>query len=137
MKKKPKPDLMEQAGELLSRLAKGERVSHVMYPERSGAIVIASAVLAVAGEVRDLHNVVCDLRDLLRGDIADMTSPAPDDEDEEALCIWAWSFVGGHWYGACGYQAADEVDATATVDDGSLCPSCRAVIHRISEERVA
>ena len=58
-------------------------------------------------------------------------------EDAEEMCIWAWSFVGGHWYGACGYQAADEVDATAILDDGSRCPCCRAVIHRISEESVA
>lgn len=77
----PKPDLLAEAGELMRRFAKGEAISGTLYSDRNAAIVLASSILAVAGELRDIHNVLVDVRDLLRGDIGDMTSPAEFDDE--------------------------------------------------------
>ena len=59
----PKPDMMEQAGNLMKRFAKGEAISGTLYSDRHAAIVLASAILAVAGELRDIHNMLADVRD--------------------------------------------------------------------------
>ena len=78
----PKPDLLAEAGKLLKRVSEGlEFISGSKDPADDQAIIIAAAVLAVAGELRDIHNVLVDVRDLLRGDIADMTSPAEFDNE--------------------------------------------------------
>jgi hypothetical protein len=59
----PKPDMMEQAGDLMKRFAKGEAISGTLYSDRNAAIVLASAILAVAGELRGIHNMLADVRD--------------------------------------------------------------------------
>jgi hypothetical protein len=50
------PDLLAQAGELLQRYQAG-----LYEPTRDTTIVLASAVLAVAAGLRDIHNVMVDL----------------------------------------------------------------------------
>lgn len=54
----PKPDMIEQAGELIRRFGKGEAISGTLYHDRNAAIVLVSSILAVAGELRDIHNVL-------------------------------------------------------------------------------
>ncbi len=55
------PDMIAQAGELLRRLTHGGVIATTDYADNDDrAIVIASAVLAVAGELRELHNVLAD-----------------------------------------------------------------------------
>lgn len=53
-----KVDLLAEAGELMRRFAKGEAISGTLYHDRNAAIVLASAILAVAGELRDIHNML-------------------------------------------------------------------------------
>ena len=58
------PDMIAQAGELLRRYQTGDPISTAEIEEdryyADGQIVIASAVLAVAGELRELRNVLAD-----------------------------------------------------------------------------
>ncbi len=66
----PKPDMLEQAGQLLKAFVKGGDPMQISppfdnndYPPAeqfadSRAVIIASAVLAVAAELRDIHNVL-------------------------------------------------------------------------------
>lgn len=55
------PDMIAQAGALLKLLQQGHRIgaSMAVY-EDDRTIVLASAVLAVAGEIRELRNVLAD-----------------------------------------------------------------------------
>jgi len=59
----PKPDMMEQAGKLIRGLADGTWASSDGDAEDDRIIVLASAILAVAGELRDIHNMLADVRD--------------------------------------------------------------------------
>lgn len=56
------PDMIAQAGELLRRYTDCTAICTGAAPDDAatvdGAIVIASAVLAVAGEIRELRNVL-------------------------------------------------------------------------------
>lgn len=56
------PDMIAQAGELLRILQNGDPLAALIDaddgPTIDSAIVIASAVLAVAGELRELRNVL-------------------------------------------------------------------------------
>ncbi len=58
------PDMIAQAGELLSMLQHGRMIADwgiedlAIISQADSAIVIASAVLAVAGEIRELRNVL-------------------------------------------------------------------------------
>ena len=58
------PDMIAQAGELLRILQNGDPLAALIDaddgPTIDSAIVIASAVLAVAGELRELRNVLAD-----------------------------------------------------------------------------
>ena len=60
------PDMIAQAGELLSMLQHGRMIADwgiedlAIINQADSAIVIASAVLAVAGELRELRNVLAD-----------------------------------------------------------------------------
>jgi len=65
------PDMIQQAGELLAMLQQSAgwiSVDHDYDDDR--AIVIASAILAVAAEIRELRNVLADglLAELVRTD---------------------------------------------------------------------
>lgn len=68
------PDMIQQAGELLVMLQLGKPIATLnpnADPENDDrAIVIASAILAVAGEIRELRNVLADglLAELVRTD---------------------------------------------------------------------
>ena len=53
------PDMIAQAGALLKMLQSGEMISGLRHADDQ-TIVIASAVLAVAGELRELRNVLAD-----------------------------------------------------------------------------
>ncbi len=53
------PDMIAQAGALLKLLQQGHRIGAGMAEDEDDrTIVIASAVLAVAGEIRELRNVL-------------------------------------------------------------------------------
>ena len=53
------PDMIAQAGALLKLLQQGQRIAVAAADDDDDrAIVIASAVLAVAGELRELRNVL-------------------------------------------------------------------------------
>jgi len=56
------PDMIAQAGALLAMLQSGKPIGHGMNSSSADdrTIVIASAVLAVAGELRELRNVLAD-----------------------------------------------------------------------------
>lgn len=75
----PKPDLIAQVGEMLQRMARSEWSSAAMEATTSqwesdderfsamvaadNAIVVASAILAVAAELRDINNTLNDIQD--------------------------------------------------------------------------
>ena len=67
-KNEGKPDMLEQAGELIRRFSKVEAIGSTLYTDRNAAIVIASAVLAVAGELRDIHNVLDEINGRMAAD---------------------------------------------------------------------
>ena len=50
------PDMIAQAGELLKRIQNGHRIGVDWSDDKT--IVIASAILAVAAELRDIRNVL-------------------------------------------------------------------------------
>lgn len=52
------PDMIAQAGELLRLFQLGMPLSDGTHGQDDGTIVVASAVLAVAGEIRELRNVL-------------------------------------------------------------------------------
>ena len=52
------PDMIAQAGELLRLFQLGMPLSAIAHGQDDGTIVVASAVLAVAGEIRELRNVL-------------------------------------------------------------------------------
>ena len=56
------PDMIQQAGELVKMLQQGQKIAVASSPFDTAdrAIVLASAVLAVAGELRELRNVLAD-----------------------------------------------------------------------------
>lgn len=72
------PDMIAQAGELLRRFQFGADLTNWTEPHvdrhdivtGESAIVVASAILAVAGEIRELRNVLADglLAELVRTD---------------------------------------------------------------------
>ena len=93
-----KPDLLAEAGELLRRFAKGEAISGTLYHDRNAAIVLASAILAVAGELRDIHNMLADVRDSNRaigGSLAALVQSLEPDALYESAKTW-----GAQWWGA-------------------------------------
>lgn len=59
-----KQDTFSSAAELLRRFARGVNIGSAAQLEQQATIVMASAVLAVAAELRDLHNL---LRDAVEG----------------------------------------------------------------------
>lgn len=55
----PKPDMMEQMKKLLERYSMADPLAkRFADSERDSTLVIASAVLAVCDELRDIHNVL-------------------------------------------------------------------------------
>ena len=68
------PDMIQQAGELLAMLQQRKPIAYGTDSDDldadDRAIVIASAILAVAGELRELRNVLADglLAELVRTD---------------------------------------------------------------------
>ncbi len=65
----PKPDMLEQAGQLLKAFVNGDEIMQMSPADHSDyrvsdeladsrAVILASAVLAVAAELRDIHNVL-------------------------------------------------------------------------------
>ena len=61
------PDMIAQAGDLLKRYQSG-----LYDPARDTTVVLASAVLAVAAELRDIHNVLHEINQRLHpGPVAD------------------------------------------------------------------
>lgn len=124
----PKPDMIEQAGELIARFAKGEAIAGTVYRDRQSTIVLASAVLAVAAELRDIHNVLADLGDTTSGTVRTMPSTLN-------MCLWSHGRNG--WFGACGYAAPDDIDDIIAGQNEQLCPGCGGNIYALRPERVA
>ena len=86
-----KVDLLAEAGELMRRFAKGEAISGTLYHDRNAAIVLASAILAVAGELRDIHNMLADVRDSNRaigGSLAALVQSLEPDALYESVKTW-------------------------------------------------
>ena len=123
----PKPDMIEQAGELIARFAKGEAIAGTVYRDRQSTIVLASAVLAVAAELRDIHNVLADLGDTTSGTVRTMPSTLN-------MCLWSHGRNG--WFGACGYEAPDDIDDIIAGQNEQRCPGCNGQIFAIQSERV-
>jgi hypothetical protein len=61
----PKPDLLAQAGELLQLHAAGRAVSGSLNQQRNSTLVLASCLLAIASELRDIDNTLNDIADRL------------------------------------------------------------------------
>lgn len=82
----PKPDLLAEAGELLKRYS-----SHFAVPAKEPNVILASAILAVAGELRDIHNVLVDVRDSNRaigGSLAALVQSLEPDALYESVKVW-------------------------------------------------
>jgi hypothetical protein len=122
-----KPDFIEQAGELIARFAKGEAIAGTIYRDRQSTIVLASAVLAVASELRDIHNVLADL--------GGATPPVRTMPSTVQMCLWSRGRRG--WFGACGYEAPDDIDDIIAGQNEQRCPGCNGQIFAIQSERVA
>ena len=123
-----KPDMIEQAGELIARFAKGEAIAGTIYRDRQSTIVVASAVLAVAAELRDIYNLLADLDGTARSVVRTMPGTVN-------MCLWSRGRRG--WFGACGYEAPDDIDDIIAGQNEKLCPGCNGEIFAIQSERVA
>ena len=80
------PDMIAQAGELLRIMQ--QSTGWISQDHDAGddrAIVIASAILAVAGEIRDLRNVLADLLDATRQPPAAASSIWPSIKPDSIL----------------------------------------------------
>ncbi len=77
----PKPDMLEHAGKLLKRLNGMSYVSDNLVADNENTVALASAVLAVAAELRDIHNVLHEINQLLA---------AADDRDALAKSAAIW-----------------------------------------------
>lgn len=126
----PKPDMIEQAGELIARFAKGEAIAGTVYRDRQSTIVVASGVLAVAAELRDIYNLPADLDGTARSVVRTMPSVVN-------MCLWSHGRNG--WFGACGYAAPDDIDdiIAGQNEQRQRCPGCGGNIYALSPERVA
>ena len=64
------PDMIAQCGELLQRIMHGQRITNGYSVTTSDdhTIVLASAILAVAAELRAIDNHLADLLDITRQD---------------------------------------------------------------------
>lgn len=119
-----KVDLLAEAGELLKRYS-----SHFAVPPKEPNVILASAILAVAGELRDIHNVLAGL--------GETTGAARTMPSTVNMCVWAVNPNG--WYGACGYEAPDDIDDIIAGQDSNKprCPGCGGTIFTLRPERVA
>ena len=55
------PDVLDRAAKLLSGFSKGQLIAVDPDRQADAAIVLASAVLAVAAEIRSIHNLLVEL----------------------------------------------------------------------------
>lgn len=126
----PKPDMMEQMKVLLNRYGDNEDLvrKDATYT-RDATMLLASAILAVAGELRDIHNVLAGL--------GETTGAARTMPSTVNMCVWAVNPNG--WYGACGYEAPDDIDDIIAGQDSNKprCPGCGGTIFTLRPERVA
>lgn len=74
--KAPKPDMIEHAGKLLKRLNGMSYVSDNLVADNENTVALASAVLAVAAELRDIHNVLHEINQRMEanGSLADLAA---------------------------------------------------------------
>jgi hypothetical protein len=84
----PKPDMMEQMKKLLERYSMGMRWrGGLPAPTATPPSCWRSAILAVAGELRDIHNMLADVRDSSRaigGSLAALVQAVEPDGEEDA-----------------------------------------------------
>jgi hypothetical protein len=66
MDEQPKPDQLIQASELVKRYAAGLDIGGSANQERNGNLVLAAALLAIASELRDMHNVLVEIQQQAR-----------------------------------------------------------------------
>lgn len=107
------PDMIAQAGALLKMLQQGDSISTRGFPDEDDrAIVIASTVLAVAGELRELRNVLAD------GVLEHAINTMPD-----ALDFCEWRQADEYWTASCGL--AWFIEEGNPADNGmKYCPQC-------------
>lgn len=81
------PDMIAQVGQMLDRIQHGQRLGNGYSVTTSDdhTIVLASAVLAVAAEIRDLRNVLADLLDATRQPPAAASSIWPSIKPDSIL----------------------------------------------------
>ena len=107
------PDMIAQAGQLLKMFQEGHSISPGAITDGNDrAIVIASAVLAVAGELRELRNVLAD------GVLEHAINTMPD-----ALDFCEWRQADEYWTASCGL--AWFIEEGNPADNGmKYCPQC-------------
>ena len=107
------PDMIAQAGQLLKMFQEGHSISPGAITDGNDrAIVIASTVLAVAGELRELRNVLAD------GVLEHAINTMPD-----ALDFCEWRQADEYWTASCGL--AWFIEEGNPADNGmKYCPQC-------------
>lgn len=107
------PDMIAQAGQLLKMFQEGHSISPGAITDGNDrAIVIASAVLAVAGELRELRNVLAD------GVLEHAINTMPD-----AIDFCEWHQADEYWTASCGL--AWFIEEGNPADNGmKYCPQC-------------
>lgn len=107
------PDMIAQAGQLLKMFQEGHSISPGAITDGNDrAIVIASAVLAVAGELRELRNVLAD------GVLEHAINTMPD-----AIDFCEWRQADEYWTASCGL--AWFIEEGNPADNGmKYCPQC-------------
>ena len=107
------PDMIAQAGQLLKMFQEGHSISPGAITDGNDrALVIASAVLAVAGELRELRNVLAD------GVLEHAINTMPD-----AIDFCEWRQADEYWTASCGL--AWFIEEGNPADNGmKYCPQC-------------
>lgn len=109
-----KPDMIAQAGDLLTAYSKREQIA-ARFPsdERDANLLLASVLLTVAGELRDVRNIILESATAIAESLGARLA--------ERVCLWRQN-GDSKWFSACGYAFVSSIELDAC--SMRYCPKC-------------
>lgn len=103
--------------------------------ERVHAYSTALSSLSLLAVAEQLQSLVAALTPQVLADLVGATGAARTMPGTINMCLWSHGRNG--WFGACGYEAPDDIDDIIAGQNEQLCPGCGGKIYAIRAERVA